>query len=142
MSRSTRGSKELNNEQRLKLENIKLKRQISALRKQLSRIDVDRYQELRLLIDRQEAEDHAEEYKEVLEKVAKMWECWDCRDKGEHGILQIHTIERRDGLFYWRQCDSCPKRTKGQRHDGSPKEGVYADEQAMESSKRHENSKT
>jgi hypothetical protein len=118
MARSTRAGKEFTELQEIKRKNQKLQRQISALRKQLSRIDVDRYQELRKLVDQQEAEDRAEECAIIAQKVDKAWKCWNCAE----GTLRPVFIERRDKTVYWRACDYCKKRTKTKTCDS--KEGV------------------
>jgi hypothetical protein len=138
LSRNTRGQQEISSEQRLKHENSKLKRQIGALRKQLSRIDVDRYEELRRIIDQQEAEDRSDCAETARDDIAKMWSCWSCTG----GTLRIHTLERRDGMFYNRCCDNCGKATKFQRYIDKVKEDPHAEtKQTMEGHKRDENSK-
>ena len=130
------GDKEQTEIQKLKTENQSLKKKLSTLRKQLSRIDVDRYQELRRFVDQEAEEQHAEERAEIEKQVGKLWKCHDCIE----GTLRMVMLERRDGVFYYRKCDACPKRTKTQRHDGKPKEGIQPEE-AVESSKRDEDPK-
>jgi len=100
--------KEYDELQRLKQENKKLKRNISALRKQLQRIDLDRYENLRELLYKQDNEDLEDKIKKERQKVKKEWECYECRQ----GFMKIHTISRRDGLRYYRKCTNCDNRTK------------------------------
>lgn len=103
------------NDRKLKEENKKLKKQISTLRKQLSRIDVDRYQNLQELVEAQEREDK-EFHATVKKQDAKTrWKCFSC----EEDYLRIIVLNRLDGVFYFRRCPSCSKKTKVQRyHDG------------------------
>ena len=98
--------------QRLRAENRKLKQQISQLRKQISRIDLDRFQNLKDLLDSQEADSRQEEIKEAVEQDKREWACHDCKT----GTLFLTVFERRDGVFYFRQCGSCPKRTRTKRY--------------------------
>lgn len=105
--------------QRLVHENQKLKKQISALRKQMSRIDVDRFQNLKDLLDAQDRENQQEALARRQEDAQKEWQCWDCSE----GTLRLTILERRDGVFYYRKCDSCPKRTRLQPYGAKVKEG-------------------
>lgn len=100
--------KELDELQKLKYENQKLKRQISSLRKQLARIDIDRYENLKDLLYKHANEDLEERIEEEKKKIKQQWECHICRQ----GFMKIHTISRRDGLFYYRKCTNCDNRTK------------------------------
>lgn len=108
MKRRKYSDSEQDDLQRLKRENDKLKRQISALRKQLARIDINRYENLQDLIhkyDKQEAEEIlAKEQKSNEEK----WKCYHCQD----GVLRLKIYQRLDGIFYNRKCDQCPNKTK------------------------------
>jgi DNA-directed RNA polymerase subunit M/transcription elongation factor TFIIS len=115
MSRSNRYSDKENNQlQRLKHENEKLKRQITSLRKQLSRVDIDRYQNLKELVQQQYEEDQAE-FKALKTKqsLRAQWLCHDCGQD----VLKIVIVTRRDGDFYFRRCNHCGKRTKLQRYN-------------------------
>ncbi len=104
---------------RLKRENAKLKEQISKLRKQLSRIDVDRYQNLKELVDRFEQAEVAEQKQSHKEEIKKLWECFECRQD----YLRMVTFERRDGVMYYRKCNSCGHRTKLQKLTKDTKDG-------------------
>lgn len=103
---------ELDQLQRVRNENKKLKHQISQLRKQLARIDIDRFQNLKDLIDSQDRREQEEAAKEREIQVKKQWECWDCRQD----YLKLVILERRDGVFYYRHCENCKKRTKLQKY--------------------------
>ena len=96
--------KEYDELQKLKHENSRLRKSVRSLRKQISRIDLDRYSNLKNLIDKHLEEEHVD----VLEKQLKrQWECYKC---GE-GFLRLYTIARRDKTVYYRKCTECSNRT-------------------------------
>lgn len=100
-------------EQRLKGENDKLKRQISSLRKQIARLDLDRYEVIKDLIEEHSTQDNAEQGKEILESLKKTWACHDC----ETGYLEMFVYNRGGETWYYRICSNAPncgKRTKSQ----------------------------
>lgn len=102
---------------RYKKENQKLKEQISKLRKQLSRIDLDRYNNIKDLIDQTEKEEPVvEEQKKDQENA---WLCFNC----EADSLRMVTFERRDGIFYYRKCNNCNHRTKTKKITPETKPG-------------------
>lgn len=103
--------------QRLRHENKRLKNQISQLRKQLSRVDIDRFQNLKDLIESQEREDQAETKAEEQKKIEQDWKCFECKS----GTIRLVVLERKDGVFYYRICDRCPKRTKIKRYNSDVK---------------------
>lgn len=115
LGKSIRGSKEFSREQKLIHENQRLKRDNAKLRKQLARIDLDRYETIREMI-----EDHGEENKsefgaEFLENLKKTWLCDDCRN----GHLEIILFNKLDSTYYYRKCSNCPNRTKSQKYSPS-----------------------
>lgn len=122
MKRRQHVDAELDQLQRLRIENKRLKNQLSQLRKQMSRIDVDRFQNLKQLLDAQDKEEREVAAVEREDTDKKQWECWDCRV----GTLRLTILERRDGAFYWRGCDNCKKRTELQKYDPSVKDGPKA----------------
>ena len=91
-------------EQRLKNENDKLKRQISSLRKQIARLDLDRYDTIKDLINEHYKEDRAEQGKEILENLKKSWTCREC----ETGYLEIFVYNRGGETWYYRICSNAP----------------------------------
>jgi hypothetical protein len=97
---------------KLRQENRKLKHQISQLRKQLDRIDVDRYQNLKQIVEKQAKEDAEAESTVHHERSMRDWKCRECTD----GVLRISIIQRLDGVFYYRSCTHCPNRTKLQKY--------------------------
>ena len=124
MARNRRyNEKEYDLLQKLKHENDKLKRQVSALRKQLQRVDLDRYENLKDIIDKHYREDAAEQLQAEKKKLAKKWECHECRV----GFMKIFTISRRDGMFYYRKCTECSNRTPTKPYTDKV-EGIKDDE--------------
>lgn len=98
---------ELDQLQRFKHENQRLKRDNARLKKQLDRVDIDRFQNLKDVIEAQEKADKREAEAQDEVKLKKEWGCWDCKE----GVLRLQVFERRDGVFYFRKCDHCTKRT-------------------------------
>ena len=119
MGRRKYGDREYDSLDKLKHENKRLKRQISALRKQVARIDINRYENLKDLLQKHDQEDVSEQVVKEQERLKKKWECHSCKQ----GTLKLKIFERRDGIFYFRKCDSCDNRTKTKKHDESV-EGV------------------
>ena len=108
MKRRKYNKKEQDDLQRIKRENDKLKKQVSSLRKQLVKIDINRYENLQDLIhkfDKQEVEESLEKNKQDEEK---RWKCFEC----EEGTLRLKVIERPNGIVYLRKCDNCVNKTK------------------------------
>ena len=114
--RNSRSDSEVSELRKLRLENQKLKKQISKLRKELSRIDIDRYANLKDMIEAQAAEDDSFDSKVQLEELKQKWACHECKQD----YLRIIIVPRADGLFYIRKCGSCDYRTKLKKY----KEGV------------------
>ena len=104
--------KEFSQLDRLKHENRKLKRQISALRKQLERIDVSRWDNLQELVQKQAEEDKIVEKSKKNNRLKQKWACFQCDD----GVLRLIILNRRDGVFYYRSCSACNNRTKPQKY--------------------------
>lgn len=107
-NRKPSNDKELKEVQRLRHENQKLRKTISSLRKQMSRVDIDRYQSLKEDLEELEAQDSSLDLKQQHEDLKKKWLCHKCKE--DH--LRIIMIPRLDGLFYIRKCGSCNNRTK------------------------------
>lgn len=107
-SRTKRGDKELDQLDRLKQENKKLKRELARYRKIVDRFDLDRYEHIKEILQEEDKRlKHAE-----FKKLEKAWRCHDC----QAGILRLRVIDRRDGTYYNRVCDGCGKRTSFQRY--------------------------
>lgn len=102
-------------EQRLIQENRMLKRQVSSLRKQIARIDLDRYDSVKEMIQEHYKEGKEEQGKEILENLKKSWACRECED----GYLEIFVFNRGSDTIYYRICSNAPgciNRTKAQTY--------------------------
>ena len=116
MGRSRRGDKERSKEQILKYENQKLRRQISSLRKQLARVDLDRYSQVRDIVEEHYANEEVEiNTQDMLESLKDVWKCRECPD----GYLEIIIYSKMGNPYYFRQCSNCSHRTKSQLHTPS-----------------------
>lgn len=93
---------------RLKHENQKLKREVARLRKELSKIDVDRHEHLKELVQQQYQEDMEAHKKSTKEELIKKWECFKCNI----GYLRLIILNRLDGVFYFRRCTECAHKTR------------------------------
>ncbi len=115
MGKSKRSDKEYTREQRLVQENRVLKRQVAALRKELARIDLNRYKDLKETIEKHYQEDRAQEGQNLLEKIKNEWKC---HEEGCLGFLEIFTYNKVDATYYYRICSEAPRcknRTKSQK---------------------------
>lgn len=110
-----RSDKEFSRLQQYQHENKKLKREISSLRKQLARLDLDRHDYVKEIIEKAYQLEDAQEGQDILEKVQSEWKCRECHA----GHLEIHLYTKPDGTWYYRRCTNCPHRTKSQKHHTS-----------------------
>lgn len=98
-------------EQKLVNENKKLKQAISQLRKQLARIDLDRYDTVKEMIQEHYQEEKAEQGQQILDNLKEAWKCNGCG----MGHLEIFVYNRGDTTYYYRICSeapNCVNRTK------------------------------
>jgi len=97
---------------RLKYENKKLKKQLSALRKILARVDLSKFDQLQDLVEQQREEQKNAEQKKKKELAKR--KCFECDD----GYMELEFLHRRDGLHYYRLCheEGCGNRTKSKLH--------------------------
>lgn len=119
-SRNTRGNKEYSREQRLIHENRELKRALAKLRKQLERIDLDRYQEIKEIVDRSYAAENEAASAQVLADLRKIWSCHECGK----GVMEICLYSRLNETWYYRHCNCCSHRTKSQKYDPESVNGI------------------
>ena len=125
MSKNTRAEKEFSREQRLVNENKKLKKELAHLRKQMSRIDMDRLETIReMCADQEETErfrEKTEDATPTVDALRKEWACKEC----DSGYLEIFKFSKMDCLWYYRKCNSCPKRTRSQKYTSKVKGIIY-----------------
>lgn len=116
MGKSKRGDREFSKEQKLIHENRILKRHVASLRKELARVDLDRYEKLKETIEEHYQEDRAQEGLDILEKVKSEWKC---HENGCDGFLEIFTYNKVGDTWYYRICSAapaCKNRTKAQKY--------------------------
>lgn len=101
MGKSFKTDKEIEQIDRLKYENKKLKRSLKQLRKLLDRYEVA---EEKGLIDEGTIIPSKKRQKE--QELLERWKCYSC----ERGVLRLIIVGNR----YFRKCDSCGKNTKSQ----------------------------
>jgi hypothetical protein len=98
----------------LKHENSKLKRELGKLRKQIARLDLDRFQSFKEALDRiDEIEMEQEARKREKQISIEKWKCWSCNQ----GTLRLKVWDRLDGPHYQRVCDGCNRRTKMKKYE-------------------------
>lgn len=114
MGKSRRGDKERSREQELKYENNKLRREVSSLRKQLARVDLDRYSQVRDIV--QEHLTSEEESIDSARLLEKMKAKWRCNEGSCSGHLEIVIYAKMGHTWYFRQCSECPNRTAAKPH--------------------------
>lgn len=117
MGKNYRGNKELSKDQELKhanrvlkQDNDRLKRQVSSLRKQLAKVDLDRYSHIRDMVEEHLHNDESESVnnKTIVDEIKASWTCHKCSD----GHLEVILYTKMGEPWYYRQCDCCPHRTK------------------------------
>lgn len=118
------GRKELDQLQTFKRENDKLKRQISSLRKQLARIDLDRYVHVKTIVEEHMASEEVDQSTQsMLKSMENTWRCNQCND----GHLQIQLYTKSSETWYYRACSNeCGHRTPCKPYDPNSVKGILA----------------
>lgn len=117
--RRTYSDSELDLLSKLKRENQKLKGEVSKLRKQIDRLDLDRFQSFKEALDKLDEIEMEQAAKRRDKQLSKdRWRCWDCGQ----GQLRLKIWDRRDGQRYQRVCDLCGKRTSIKKYTPEVKE--------------------
>jgi hypothetical protein len=114
VGKSKRGSKEFTREQRLLHENMQLKRKVAQLRKELARLDLDRYENIKEAMEEHFPEQAADNTK----LLASIRQAWACKMPNCTGTLEIFLYSKMGNLWYYRLCDApgCKNRTKAQKY--------------------------
>jgi hypothetical protein len=124
VAKNTRGVKEFTREQKLIKENRQLKRELAHLRKQISRLDLEGIEAAKqICFDEEEKQKLNEELGSPIssiEALRKEWECKECH----LGWLEITLYSKINQTFYYRKCNNCTNRTKGQRYDSESVKGI------------------
>lgn len=111
MSKNTRSDKEYSRLQEALYENKKLKKEVSSLRKQLARLDVDRHVYVRDIIEEHYAREDNKATMETIEASKSFWKCRKCSE----GHLEILEYPKMGIMWYYRKCNNCKHRTKSQQ---------------------------
>jgi predicted RNase H-like nuclease (RuvC/YqgF family) len=125
MGKSRHGQKELTRERTLAKENRELKQELIHLRKQIARVD-----KKSLEVTKKMSKDHEErktvttEPNENLEHLKRTWSCNECST----GFLEITLYSKIGVTHYFRKCNQCPNRTKGQRYNEESVKGIIKNE--------------
>lgn len=125
MSKNTRAIKEYTREQRLVNENKQLKKELAHLRKQISRLDGDRFETLRqMCADSEEKQRFNENINDISSSVESLKKEWACKGTNCDGYLEINLYPKLGLTWYYRKCNSCSNRTPGQRYDALSVRGI------------------
>jgi len=120
VGKTKRSDKEFTEKQRLVQENRVLKRQVAALRKELARIDLNRYGDLKETIEKHYQDDRHQEGQDILERLKQEWKCNqpECL-----GYLEIFVYNKLETPWYFRKCSNlnCGHRTKSQIYTSNVK---------------------
>lgn len=122
MGKSRRGNKQFSREQKLIHENQVLKKKVAQLRKQLARLDLDRYENVKDLIEEHYQDDKAQG-QNIMETLKKEWACKECS-----GYLEVILFNKINSTYYYRKCSNCPHRTKSQKYDPNLVKGIIKNE--------------
>ena len=121
MGKSKRSDKSFTREQRLVKENRQLKQELKHLRKQIARLDLDRFETLRQMVTEQEESQRFQESvgdaNSNIETLKREWACREC----ESGFLEIVLYSKMGVTQYYRKCNNCTNRTKGKRYEETVK---------------------
>jgi hypothetical protein len=121
VGKSKRSDREFSREKKLIYENRILKRQVASLRKQLARLDLDRYSNLKETIEQHYQEDREQEGKDILDRLKQEWKC---HEPGCTGYLEIFLFNKINSTYYYRRCNCCANRTKAQKYDPDQVKGI------------------
>jgi len=105
--------KEYSELQKVRHENKHLKRALKRARKQLDRIDMSQYYELRKKYkDNNKAVKEADSSYIDGTRPKEDWTCYACKK----GTLRLIILNKAGEDVYLRKCDNCNKRTKLQKY--------------------------
>ena len=107
----THKEKELSQLQTARREIEKLKREVSSLRKQLTRLDLDRHSYVRDIVEEHYTRENNEAAMEIIESSKSFWKCRECSE----GFLEIMEYPKMGISWYYRKCSNCKHRTKSQQ---------------------------
>jgi hypothetical protein len=109
MGKSKRSDKEFTREQRLIRENNQLKQELKYLRKQITKLNIDQFEDFK--ITNCDLKDNENDIHDP-EDLKKVWACKKCN----RGWLEITVYSKLNQDFYYRKCNFCDNRTKGKKY--------------------------
>ncbi len=101
--------------QRISHENKRLKKEVGTLRKQLARIDLDKFSQVSDIIDeRYKNDEKSDQGQDLLDALKAEWKCRKC----EEGFLEIIIYTKQGIPYYFRKCSNrfCTQRTLSKPH--------------------------
>lgn len=110
--RHKKPKKEKDNSWKLQEENKRLKKQISKLRKVISRLDFEQYQNVREIVEAQERQDEEFIKDQRQKSLEERWKCFKCED----GVMRLLVVHRAGNPYYLRKCDCCTNKTKMKKY--------------------------
>ncbi len=123
MGKSRNDRRGFTREQKLLHENQRLKKQLAQLRKQLARVDLDRYENIKEIIQKHYQDERAQEGQDILDRLKEEWKCREC----QNGYLEIFTYNKMGNTWYYRVCSNssnCKHRTKPQPYSPANVKGI------------------
>jgi DNA-directed RNA polymerase subunit M/transcription elongation factor TFIIS len=100
---------------KVKKENQMLRRQMSKLQKQVSRLSLDEHQHIKELLDSQDKENKELAKHIDKEQLLRRWLCHKCKED----YIKLIILQRVDGMYYFRRCPSCGNKTKLKKYTDS-----------------------
>jgi len=115
MGKNRNCDKDYSEIQTLRYQLQKLKKENSSLKKQLARIDLDRYSTVKDMIrEYRDTEDPT--VPEPIEFLEEMKKEWACKMPGCPGHLEIILYSKIGNPHYFRKCSECSNRTPSQAY--------------------------
>jgi len=121
MGKARRGEREFGREKKLAHENKRLKKELAQMRKLLARVDLDRYSQVKDMIEENYQADREQEGQDILERLKQEWRC---QTPSCAGYLEIILYNKIDSTWYYRKCNCCPNRTKSQKYNRDEVRGI------------------
>lgn len=121
MGKSRINRKGLTREQQLIKENQALKRENSKLRKICARNELNRYEDVKEVIEEHERTSGLNTTGSLLEALKREWAC---SRESCAGYLEVILFNKIDTIYYYRACNCCSNRTKSQKYDPKSVKGI------------------
>lgn len=110
--------REYSKTQKLAHENKKLQKEVASLKRQLAKLDLDRYSYVKETLDDHYAlEDQDTHTEDMLQSLKNQWSCFKCSE----GFLEINLYTRQETTYYYRKCNCCSHRTTSKPYSSAVK---------------------